>query len=73
MIEEYLKNKKNNVLLLVHLATALISLELTQSALLSFTQIGIDHSFYNGIIGILVGVGSFLIGFIIYFKKNKCK
>ena len=64
-------NKQNNLLMLVNLATALISLELTQSALLSFTQINIDNSLYNGIIGIIVGFNSLIIGMIIYFRKTK--
>lgn len=64
-------NKQNNLLMLVNLATALISLELTQSALLSFTQVGVDNSLYNGIIGIVVGVSSLVIGIIICLKKDK--
>jgi dihydroxyacetone kinase DhaKLM complex PTS-EIIA-like component DhaM len=64
-------NEKNTLLMLVNLATALISLELTQSALLSFTQANVDNSLYNGIIGIVVGFCSLIIGMIIYFKKNK--
>ena len=64
-------NRQNKLLMLVNLATALISLELTQSAILSFTQVGIDNSLYNGIIGIVVGVSSLIIGMIIICKKNK--
>ena len=64
-------NRQNNLLMLVNLATALISLELTQSALLSFTQKNIDNSLYNGIIGIIVGISSLIIGLIICFKKDK--
>lgn len=63
-------NNQNKVLMLVNLATALISLELTQSALLSFTQVGVDNSLYNGLIGIVVGVSSLIIGIIILFKKD---
>lgn len=62
-------NKQNNLLMLVNLAMALISLQLTQSALLSFTQIGVDNSLYNGIIGIVMGISSLVIGIIICFKK----
>ena len=62
-------NKQNNLLMLVNLATALISLQLTQSALLSFTQVGVDNSLYNGIIGIVMGISSLVIGIIICFKK----
>ena len=64
-------NKHNNLLMLINLATALISLELTQSAILSFTQVDIDNSLYNGIIGIIVGISSLIIGIIICFKKDK--
>lgn len=64
-------NNQNNLLMLVNLATALISLELTQSALLSFAQIDIDNSLYNGIIGIIVGISSLIIGMIICFKRGK--
>ena len=64
-------NKQNNLLMLVNLATALISLELTQSALLSFTQIGVDHSLYNGTIGIVAGICSLIIGLIICLKDNQ--
>lgn len=60
----------NNVLMLVNLAVALISLELTQSALLSFTQVGVDNSLYNGIIGIFVGIMALIIGVIICFKSK---
>lgn len=59
------KNKQNNLSMLINLATALISLELTQSAILSFTKTGIDNSLYNGIIGIIVGISSLIIGIII--------
>lgn len=64
-------NEQNNLLMLVNLATALISLELTQSAILSFTQVNMDNSLYNGIIGIVVGISSLMIGIIICFKKDK--
>lgn len=64
-----LNNKQNNLLMLVNLSTALVSLELTQSALLSFTQVGVDNSLYNGIIGIAAGIGSLIIGLVIHFKK----
>lgn len=63
-------NKQNHLLMLINLATALISLELTQSALLSFTRVGVDNSLYNGIIGISVGISSLIIGIIICHKKN---
>ena len=63
-------NKQNNISMLLSLAASLISLELTQSALLSFTQIGLDNSLYNGIIGIFAGSGSLIIGIIICLKKT---
>lgn len=59
------KNKQLHTLKLVSLATALISLQLTQSAILSFTQVGIDNSLYNGLIGILAGIGALIIGLVI--------
>ncbi len=65
------KNKQNNLLMSVNLATALISLQLTQSALLSFTQVGIDNSLYNGMIGIIVGLSSLTIGMSICLKNKK--
>lgn len=65
------RNEQNNILKLVNLATALISLELTQSALLSFTQINIDNSLYNGLLGLLVSMCSFFIGGSICFRSNK--
>lgn len=70
-IVSIVKNKSNHkyyVLKLISLATALISLELTQSALLSFTMVGVDTSLYNGIIGIIVGLCSMFIGVIIIRK-----
>lgn len=64
-------NNQNKVLMLINLATALISLELTQTALLSFTTYNMDLSLYNGIIGIIVGLIATFIGLHIIFKKNK--
>lgn len=64
-------NKQNKLLMLVKLATALISLELTQAALLSFTRNNIDNSLYNGIIGIIMGFCTFIIGIIICFQNKK--
>lgn len=64
-------NNQNKVLMLINLATALISLELTQTALLSFTTDNMDLSLYNGIIGIIVGLIATFIGLHIIFKKNK--
>lgn len=73
-IVSIIKNKLNHndyVLKMISLATAFISLELTQSALLSFTMIGVDNSLYNGIIGIVVGLSSLLIGLIIIKTKKE--
>lgn len=64
-------NIQNKLLKLINLATALISLELTQSALLSFTMVDVDNSLYNGLIGIIVGISSLVIGIFIIIK-NKC-
>lgn len=71
-----IKESKNNhvqnkLLKLINLATALVSLELTQSALLSFTMINADNSLYNGLIGIIVGICSLLIGIFIIIKSIK--
>lgn len=64
-------NFQNKLIKLINLAAALISLELTQTALLSFTMTGIDNSLYNGLIGIIVGICSLIIGiFIITKSKN---
>lgn len=64
-------DEKSNILKLINFATALISLELTQAALLSFTNSGMDSSLYNGLIGIVVGSISCIIGIIILLKKEK--
>lgn len=66
-------NSQNNLLMLVNLATGIISLELTQAALLSFTQIGVDNSLHNGLLGIVVGVCAFLIGILICLKQKEKK
>ena len=63
-------DKQNKVLKKVNLATALISLELTQTAILSFTNFGVDNSFYNGIVGIGVGFLSLMIGILILYEKD---
>ncbi|MDE5630935.1 MAG: hypothetical protein K2I70_04975, partial [Bacilli bacterium] len=62
-------NRQNNLLMLINLATALVSLQLTQSALLSFNNVGVDNSLYNGIIGIIVGIAAAIIGMIICLKS----
>jgi len=55
--------------MLINLATALVSLQLTQSALLSFNNASVDNSLYNGIIGIIVGLAALTIGTIICLKS----
>lgn len=65
-----IKYKNNKNLMLVNLATSLISLQLTQTALLSFTMNGIDNSLYNGIIGIIVSFISLIIGIYILIKNE---
>ena len=64
------KDIQNKVLKMINLATALISLQLTQTALLSFTMEGIDNSFYNGLSGIIFGICSFIIGLSIRKVKK---
>ena len=57
---------------MTNLATAVISLQLTQTAILSFTNVGTDLSYYNGIGGIIFGSVSLLISVIIIIEiKNK--
>lgn len=74
IIKESKNNDAQNKLLkLINLATALISLELTQSALLSFTMVGVDNSLYNGLIGVIVGFCSLVIGTFIIIKNGCVK
>lgn len=54
----------------VSLATALISLTLTQTAILSFTQPGRDMSQYNGMCGMIFGCAAVIIGVIILRTKE---
>lgn len=61
------KTKQYKLMKQVSLATSLISLQLTQSAILSFTTVT-DNSFYNGLIGILAGISALIIGIIINHK-----
>ncbi len=64
-------NLQNKILKLTNLATSLISLELVQTALLSFTQTGIDNSLFNGIAGIIFGACSLIISFYVIKIANK--
>lgn len=64
------QNLQDKVIKLINLSTALISLELTQSAILSFTMKGIDNSLYNGILGVIVGTSTILIGIFIMRRTN---
>lgn len=59
------RNLQNKILKLTNLATSLISLQLVPTALLSFTQVGIDNSLFNGIGGIIFGICSLIISFYI--------
>lgn len=67
-IIKYRKSNKDKLIVLVNLASSLISLELTQKSILSFTKTGIDSFMYNGFIGIIVGISSVIIGIIILKK-----
>lgn len=58
-------DKQSKVYKLTNLATAIISLELTQTAILSFTNVGTDLSFYNGMGGIVFGIASLIISAIV--------
>ena len=55
---------------LINLAASLVSLVLTQTALLSFAYEG-DASFYNGISGIIFGSCAALIGAVMVIRKFK--
>ncbi len=57
------RNLQHKILKLTNLATSLISLELVQTALLSFTQVGIDNSLFNGIGVIIFGICSLIVSF----------
>lgn len=63
-------NIQNKTLKQINLVSALISLQLTQSSLLSFTTMG-NNSFYNGLLGIIVGIISLFIGIIVLNKNFK--
>jgi len=67
------KNKdiQSEMLKYINLSTALISLSLTQSAILSFTNPNNDNSFVNGSLGIMVAILTILIG--IYMMLNSKK
>ena len=58
-------NPNDRIISLISLATALISLTLTQTAILSFALSGQDMSVYNGICGMLFGAVAAVIGVII--------
>jgi len=63
-------NKEEKNIKLVFLATSLISLTLTQTAILSFTNKGSDMSKYNGMCGMLFGLVAIVIGIIILNRKE---
>ena len=64
-------DKEDKNIKLISLATSLISLSLTQTAILSFTMKNIDMSKYNGISGMIFGCIAILVGFIILYKNKK--
>lgn len=70
-----LSARKNDELIVeaikfTNLATALISLVLTQTALLSFTQVEGNMSLYIGFSGVLFGTISAMIGLLMVSKKD---
>lgn len=69
--------RKNNtpffyVLKMINLSSAIISLALTQAALLSFQESGTEHSIWNGLVGILTGGIAISLG-IMTIRKMKQK
>ena len=62
------KDIQSEMLKYINLSTALISLSLTQSAILSFKNQNADNSFVNGTFGIIVAILTILIG--IYMMLN---
>lgn len=74
--------ERHNHTLLIHaikminLASSLICLVLTQTALLSFTherEIGYDPSLSNGLMGVLMGSAATLLGVIMVIRVNRIK
>lgn len=63
------KNKENKLIKYSNLCNGIISLSLTQTAILSFTMPDKDLSFYNGLGGIIFASITILIG--IYLTINK--
>lgn len=57
---------------MINLSSAIISLALTQAALLSFQEIGTEYSVWNGLVGILTGGIAISLG-IITSRKMKQK
>lgn len=75
-ISGLIKSKKRNELLLsglkcVSLSTALLSIVLAQTAILSFTMPEIDSSIYNAITGTSLGFVCIIIAIAMFFKYNR--
>lgn len=75
-IRGLIKSKKHDELLLsglkcVSLSTALLSIVLAQTAILSFTMPEVDCSIYNALAGILFGFVCIIIAIAMLFKYNK--
>ena len=64
------KNIKTEMLKYINLSTAVISLSLTQKAILSFTEKGSEMSNLNGTFGIFVGGIVVIIGIYMFIKGN---
>lgn len=74
-ISGLIKSKKRNELLLsglkcVSLSTALLSIVLAQTAILSFTMPELDSSIYNAITGTSLGFVCIIIAIAMFFKYN---
>ena len=75
-ISGLIKSKKRNELLLsglkcVSLSTALLSIVLAQTAILSFTMPELDSSIYNAITGTSLGFVCIIIAIAMFFKYNR--
>lgn len=75
-ISGLIKSKKHDELLLsglkcVSLSTALLSIVLAQTAILSFTMPEVDSSIYNAIAGTSLGFVCIIIAVAMFFKYNR--
>ena len=76
VIERKNKEPLYHALKMVNLAASMISLVLTQTALLSFThqgEIGYNPSFSNGVMGLLMGGISTLTGVVMLIRVKKMR